>query len=155
MLFQSSKLLLLCDKTNSYLLHMDNLSFFGRNYNDFFIWEVFLFWGLDANFNTILFFSQLFRGVPPDNMSLYQGTSFLWSDCLRHAVCDVNSREYVFQTVCHHKRELVPLEFFSQTSTFTLIAIFLNVNSPFLKRRKMTDSSSHDWSFLFWTLYTW
>ena len=27
--------------TDSYLLHMENLFFFGRNYNDFHIWEVF------------------------------------------------------------------------------------------------------------------
>ena len=36
--------------TDSYLLHMDNLSFFGRNYNDFHIWEVFRLLGTWCKF---------------------------------------------------------------------------------------------------------
>ena len=52
-----------------------------------------------------LFFSHLFRVISPDNLSPYQGTLFLLNDFLRHAVCNVNPREYFLQTVCHHKRE--------------------------------------------------
>ena len=32
---------------------------------------------------------------------------------------------------------------------------FLNVNSPFLKWKKMIDSSPHGWFFLFWTFHIW
>ena len=62
--------------TDSYLLYMDNLSFFGRSYNDFHIWKVFLFLGTLCKFYTILFFSQLFTVTSPDNLSPYQGTCF-------------------------------------------------------------------------------
>ena len=63
-----------------------------------------LFCGLGASFNTILFFSHLFREFRPDNLSPYQGTLFLLSDFLRHTVCDVNPVKKICQTVCHHKR---------------------------------------------------
>ena len=36
--------------TDSYLLYMDNLHFFGRSYNDFHIWEVFSLLGTWCNF---------------------------------------------------------------------------------------------------------
>ena len=89
--------------TVSYLLYMDNFSFFGRSYNDFHTCEVFLFWGLGANFNTIFFFNHLFRVISPDNLSPNQKTLFLLTDFLGLALCDVNPREYFSQTVCHDK----------------------------------------------------
>ena len=97
---------------------MDNFRFFGRSYNDFHIWKVFPFLGLGASFNTILFLSQLFRVISPDNMSPYQGTLFLLSDFLRHAVCDVNPVNNFPRHSVTIKGKLVPLELFSQTITF-------------------------------------
>ena len=81
-----------------------------------------VFWGLAATFNTFLFFSYLFRVISPDNLSPYQGTLFILSDLFRHAVWDVNPVKNFPNTftVCHHEREFVPLELFSQTSTFIL-----------------------------------
>ena len=89
--------------------YMGGLSFFGT---------------LVQVLHTSLFFSHLFRVISPDNLSPYQGTLFLLSNFLTHAVCDVNPGKYFSQTVCHHKRELVLLELFSQTSTFIPIASF-------------------------------
>ena len=78
---------------DSYMIYMVNLSFFCRNYNDYHLWDVFLFWKLGASFNTVLFFSHLFRVTSPDNLSPYQGTLFVLGDFLSHAVCDVKPRE--------------------------------------------------------------
>ena len=111
--------------TNSDLLYMDNLSFSGRSYNGFHICEVFIFFGdLVQVLKLFCFSSHLFRLISPDNLWLYQGTLFLLSKFLRHVVCAVNLRKHFSRAVCHHKRELVPLELFSQTSTFILIANF-------------------------------
>ena len=125
MIFQSSKLrCFYMILTDSYMLYVDNVSFFGRSYTNFHIWEEFPFAGIGASFNTILFFSHLFRVIFSDSLSPYQKTLFLLSAFLRHAVCDVNPREPFSPTVCPHKRKLFPLELFSQTSTFILITSF-------------------------------
>ena len=123
MIFQSSKLLLLYDfnrfipalygQSFLFLVEATTISIYGR---------CFLFWELGASFNTILFFSQLFRVISPDNLSPYHGSLLLLSDFLRHAVCDVNPVNNFARQSGTIKRELVPLEWFSQTSTFILIA---------------------------------
>ena len=85
--FQSSKLLLLYDFNRfipafygqlfPFLVTAKSISINGR---------CFSFWGLGASFNTILYFSHLFRVISPDNLSPYQGTLLLLSDFLRHSV---------------------------------------------------------------------
>ena len=122
--------------TDSHLLYMDNHSFFGRSDNDFHIWKVFPFWRLGASLNTILFFSHLFRVISPDNLSPYQGTLFLLSDFLRHAVCDVNPVNNFARQSVTIKVELVPLELFSQTSIFILMASFQMQKVRFQNERK-------------------
>ena len=82
----------------------------------------FLFWGLGASFNTILFFSHLFRVISPDNLLPDQGTLFLLNEFLRHAVCDVNPVNNFLRPSVTIKRELDPLELFLQTSTFIVTA---------------------------------
>ena len=124
MILQCCKLLLLYD-FNRFIPALYGQHFlFGRSYNDFHIWKVFPFWGLGASFNTILFFSHLLRVISPDNLSPYQGTLLLLGDFLRHAVCNVNPvNKFPRQSVTING-ELVPLELFSQTSTFILLASF-------------------------------
>ena len=80
--------------TDSELFYVDNLSFFSRSYNDFHIWEVFPFFGdLLQVLKLFCFSSHLFRVISPNNLSLYQGTLFLLSNFLGHAVCNVNPRK--------------------------------------------------------------
>ena len=110
--------------TDSYLLYMDNLSFLVQATTISIYGRCFLFWGLGASFNTILFLSHLFRVISPHNLSPYQGTLFLLSDFLRHAVCDVNPVNSIRRQSVTIKGELVTLELFSRTSTFIFIASF-------------------------------
>ena len=105
---------------DSYLLDMNNFSFFGGSCYDFHLWECFIFWGLGSSFNTILFFSHQFRVISPDNLSPYQGTLFLLSDFLRHALCDVNPVNNIPRQSVAIKGDFVLLELFSQTGTFIL-----------------------------------
>ena len=61
----------------SFLVEATTISIYGR---------CFLFWGLGASFNTILFFSQLFSVISPDNLSPYQGSLFHLNDFLSQSV---------------------------------------------------------------------
>ena len=57
---------------DSDLLYMDNLSFSGRSYNGFHIWEVFPFFeDLVQVLTLFCFSSHLFRVISPDKLSLY------------------------------------------------------------------------------------
>ena len=129
--------------TNSYLLSTEILLFFDRSYNDFHMWEAFLFWGLGASFNTILFFSHLFRVTSPGNLSPYQGTLFLLSDFPKHAACVVNPREQFPQTICHHKRGTCSTWVVFIDKHYHSYSWFLKVNSPFQSEKKLINSSSH------------
>ena len=91
--------------TFPFLVKATTISIYGR---------CFLFWGLGASFNTILFFSHLLRVISPDNLSPYQGTLSLLSDFVRHAVCDVNPVNIFLRQSVTKKVEFVPLELFSQ-----------------------------------------
>ena len=91
--------------TDSYLIYKDKTFFLVESTTISIYGRCFLFWGLGASFNITLFFSHSFRVIFPDNLSPYQGTLFLLSDFVRLVVCDVNPRELISQTVCHHKRE--------------------------------------------------
>ena len=115
----------------------------------------FLFWGLGASFNTILFFGHLFGVIPPDNLSTYQRTLILSSSFLRHAVCEVNPLELFSQTVHHHERGTCSTWVVFTDKHIHPFSWFLNVNCPFLNRKKEIDSPSHDWSFHFWTFHIW
>ena len=110
--------------TDSYLLYMETFPFLVEATTISIYGRCFLFWGLGASFNTILFFSHLFRVISPDNLSPYQGTLFLLSDFLRHAVCDVNPVNNFPRQSVTIEGEVVPLELFSGTSTFTVTASF-------------------------------
>ena len=155
MILQSSKLLLLYDFNRFKPALYGQPFFFWSKLQRFPYMEgVSYFWGVGASFNTIFFFSHLFRVFPPNNLSPYQGTLFPLSDFLRYAVCDVNPVNNFFRQTVSIKGELVPLELFSQTSTFIVIASCY-MKSPFLKWKKMIDSSSHGWFFLFWTFLIW
>ena len=125
MILQSSKLLLLYD-FNRFIPALCGQTFlFWSKLQRFpYMESVSFFWGLGASFNTILFFSHLFRKTSPDNLSPYQGTFFLLNDFLRHAVSDLNPVNSFPRQSVTIKGELVPLEMFSQTSTFILIASF-------------------------------
>ena len=124
MILQSSKLQLLYD-INRFIpaLYGKHLLFWSK-LQRFPYMEGVSFFGTWCKFYTILFFSHLFTVISPDNLSPYQGTLFLLSDFLRHAVCDVNPVNNFPRQSVTIKRELVPLELFSQTSTFILIASF-------------------------------
>ena len=110
--------------TDSYLLYKDNVPFLVEATTISIYGRFLLFRGLGASFNTILFFSHLFRVISPDNLSPYQRTLFLLRDFLRRAVCDVNPVKSFSRQSLTIEWELVPLELFSQTSTFIFIASF-------------------------------
>ena len=113
------------------------------------------FWWLGASFNTIFFFSHLFRVISPDNLSPYHGTLFLLSDFLRHAVCDDNPvNDFPTQSVTLKRRTCSTWVVFTDKH-FHRYSQFSNVNSPLLKWKEMIDSSSRGWSFLFWTFHIW
>ena len=57
--------------------------------------------------------------------------------------------------MCHYKRGTCSTWVVFTDKHFHPCSQFLNVNSPFLKWKKMIDSSSHGWSFLFWTFHIW
>ena len=107
--------------TDSYLLFWTDFPFLVEATAVSIYGMCFLFWGLGASFYTNLFFSHMFRVLPPDNLSSYQGTLFFLSDFLTDAVGDVNSVNIQSVTI---EGELVRLELFSQTSTFILKASF-------------------------------
>ena len=111
----------------SFLVEVETISVFRR---------CFLFWRPVACFNNILFFSHLFRVIPSDNLSRCQRTVFHLSHFLRKLPGDVDSRELLSQTVCHHNRELVLLELFSQTSFFINLTSFGGRKSVFKREGK-------------------
>ena len=116
MIFPDSYLLYsLVWATSPSLVETTTISIYGR---------CFSFSGLGTSFNTILFFSHLFRVISPDSLSPYEGTLFLLCDFLRHAVCDVNPVNIFPRQSVTIKGELFSLELFSQTSTFIFVASF-------------------------------
>ena len=125
MILQSSKLLFLYD-FNRFIpaLYGQPFLFWSQLQRFPYMEGVSFFGDFGASFNTILFLNHFFRVISPDNLSPYQGTLFLLSDFLRHAVCDVNPVNNFPRQSVTIKGELVPLELFSQTSTFILIASF-------------------------------
>ena len=125
MILQSSKLLLLYD-FNRFIpaLYGQPFLFWSKLQRFPYMEGVSFFWGLGASFNIILFFSHLFRVISPENLSPYEGTLSLLSDFLRHAVCEVNPVNNFPRQSVTIKGELVPLELFSQTSTFIVTASF-------------------------------
>ena len=110
--------------TDSHLLYLDNLFLFWWKLQRFPYIGVFSFFRGLVEVSTLLFFSQSFRVISPDNLSPYQGTLFLLSDFLRHAVCDVNPVNIVVRQSVTLKGELVPVELFSQTSASVVTASF-------------------------------
>ena len=125
MILQSSNLLILYDFNRFIPALYGQLFLFQSKLQRFPYMEgVSFFWRLCASFNTILFSSDLSRVISPDNLSPYQGTLFLLSDFLRHAVCNVNPVKNFPRQSVTIKGELVPLELSSPTSTFILIASF-------------------------------
>ena len=59
------------------------------------------------------------------------------------------------QTFCHHKRGTCSTWVVFSDNHFHRYSQVLNVNRPFLNWKKMIDSSSHGWFFLFWTIHFW
>ena len=125
MILQSSKLLLLYD-FNQFIpaLYGELFPFWSRLTTISIYGRCFFFWGLGASLNTILFFTFLFRVISPKNLSPHRGTLFLLSGFVRHPVCNVNPVNSFPRQSVTTKGELVPLELFSQTSAFILIASF-------------------------------
>ena len=79
---------------------MDNISFLVEATAISIYGRCFLFWGLDASFNTILFFSHLFSVISPDNLSPYQGSLFHLNDFLSQSVFLSGLLFYFSQTNC-------------------------------------------------------
>ena len=87
LIFQSSNLLLLCNfnlfiptlyaQVFLFLVRATTIPIYGRCY---------LFWGLGASHNFILFFSLCFRVFSPDDLSSYQGTLSHLRDFFKHVV---------------------------------------------------------------------
>ena len=96
--------------------------------------------------------SELFS---PDNLSVYLGILFLLSDFLRHAVWDVNHREYFSQTLCHHKMGTCSNWVVFTDQQIHPYSLSLKVKCPFMKGKKLIDSSFHSWFFFFWTVHIW
>ena len=96
--------------------------------------------------------SELFS---PDNLSVYLGILFLLSDFLRHAVWDVDHREYFSPTLCHHKMGTCCNWVVFTDQQFHPYSLFLKVKCPFMKWKKLIDTSFHSWFFFFWTVHIW
>ena len=124
MILQSSKLLLFYD-FNRFIPALYGQPFlFWLKLQRFPYMEGVSYFGDLVQVLTLLCFSRLLRVISPDNLSPFQGTLFLLSDFLRHAVCDVNPVNNFPRQSITIKRELVPLELFSQTSILIVTASF-------------------------------
>ena len=134
--------------TASYLLYMDNFSFFGRNYNNFDKWAVFFLSGIWCNsycyfvFRPFVqsFFSRQPVALSGDFVPLEW---FSQTRCLA-VLITLNTFPRQFATI---KVEIVPLELNWQSSTFIQLTTFLIVYSRFLKQKNLIDSSVYGWSF--------
>ena len=100
--------------------------------------------------STLFCFSvNLFPVTSPGNLSLCRGTLFLLSYFPEHAACDVNPGEKFSQTICHHKTGTWSTWGVFIDKHYHPYSWFIKINRPFLKRKKLINSSSHGWSFLF------
>ena len=123
MVLQISKLLVLYDFNRFLLALYGQISLLWSKLQRFpYKGGVSFFGGIGATLNIILFFSHLFKVNYTDNLLPYQGFLFLLGDFLRYAVCDVNHVNKFPRQSVTLKRELVPLQLFSQTRTFLLLA---------------------------------
>ena len=123
--------------TDSYLLYMDNFSFFGQSYNDFHIWKGIPYLGTWCKF----YHYFVFHSFVQSNFSRQPVTSsgdFALLECFSQTRCLVMLIpliKFPRQSVTI-KGEFVPLEFLSQTSTFIHITSFWMYIVGFQNERK-------------------